>query len=402
MVNKNLWVVGVSGGCDSMMLLDYLRLQGMGIIVAHVNYHQRATSDRDQLIVKQYCNDYQLQLEIYEPIYTSGNFQHWAREIRYRWFAELVSKYQCEGVMVAHHLNDSVETYFQQQEGRKGEYYGIIKENILFGCRVVRPLLQFTKAQIRDYCFQHSIVYGEDETNNLDKYQRNKIRKTIDQFSEIELHKYAELIDKKNQEQLDSNLILDRLVATINIEEFRKLPEIMLLSIMRRLFSRHRISQLTTAHLKELVVQLSYKHHYRLNTNQWIAITNQGIVVEEIFNFPYNVVMMSLNPIRHQYWTLECSGDKQNGLSVIESDFPIQIRSHQPHDKINLSFGTKKINRWFIDHKVAPWIRLVWPVVVNYNNEIIYVYGLGRSVERLNLPVNVYMTFKKGEQYVKK
>ncbi|CAH1755782.1 23655_t:CDS:2 [Entrophospora sp. SA101] len=130
LAKDKLWIAGISGGPDSMFLLDKLRQENYKIIVAHVNYKRRVDSDFDEELVKQYCQKFSLPLEVYqvpnsEYNYVS-NFQDKARRIRYNYFQKIADKYQTKYIVVAHHLDDHLETYLLQAQ-RKSllEYWGL-------------------------------------------------------------------------------------------------------------------------------------------------------------------------------------------------------------------------------------------------------------------------------------
>ena len=85
------WVVAVSGGPDSMMLLDVLHKKGIQCIAAHVNYHKRDTSDRDMNIVKAYAEKHNIPLRVkHFDAEVRDNFQTAARVFRYQFFRDIV------------------------------------------------------------------------------------------------------------------------------------------------------------------------------------------------------------------------------------------------------------------------------------------------------------------------
>ena len=73
-------------------------------------------------------------------------------------------------------------------------------------------------------------------------------------------------------------------------------------------------------------------------------------------------------------------GETTEAVTLAEEDFPITIRSPQPQDAIQLRFGKKRLNRWFIDRKIPPDQRRSWPVVVNRRGEIVLVPKIGCNV----------------------
>ena len=101
------WIVAVSGGSDSMMLLDLCIKHQLDIIVAHVNYQKRASAIKESEGVRAYCQRYEVVFEmVYAPKMMNGNFQKAARDFRYRFFKQLVERYDAMGVLIAHQQDD--------------------------------------------------------------------------------------------------------------------------------------------------------------------------------------------------------------------------------------------------------------------------------------------------------
>ena len=177
-------IVGLSGGMDSMVLLDILTLLGYSCLAAHCNFHLRGEeSNRDEIFVKKWCKSIDIP-------FTSINFdtnqyasdlkisiEMAARELRYNWFETLRRHYQANCIAVAHHKDDSVETVLLnliRGTGIKG-LTGISPKNGY----VVRPLLCISRSEIEKYILERDIPYVTDSTNSEDLYLRNSIRLNV-------------------------------------------------------------------------------------------------------------------------------------------------------------------------------------------------------------------------------
>ena len=176
-------LVAVSGGSDSMALLDKLYNEGKKLVVCHVNYGFRESANRDENIVREYCVKRNLILEVLKGFKydkKEGNFENWARVIRYNFFKEMYKKYDCEYLYVGHNLDDLLETYFIQKE-RKGkcDYYGLREDSYIYEMQVKRVLLDYSKQELTDYCNNNNICFGVDETNFDETYLRNNIRHNV-------------------------------------------------------------------------------------------------------------------------------------------------------------------------------------------------------------------------------
>lgn len=167
-------VVAVSGGIDSVVLLDILvKTSRHNLVIAHFDHGMRDDSSNDAEFVRALANKYQLDFFMAREE-LAGRSEDKARERRYEFLFELCNDLDAQ-LVTAHHLDDLVET---------------ISLNILRGTgwkglatmsdsRIMRPLLKRTKSELTEYALKNHLEWVEDETNRQDKYQRNKIRKKL-------------------------------------------------------------------------------------------------------------------------------------------------------------------------------------------------------------------------------
>ncbi|MEN9918645.1 MAG: tRNA lysidine(34) synthetase TilS [Bacteroidota bacterium] len=177
-------LVGVSGGADSMVLLDILCRLGYTCIAAHCNFHLRGEeSDRDCDFVQKECKAKGIQfVSVHFDTYAymkqnSVSLEVAARELRYTWFEEMRLKQNADYIAIAHHLNDSAETFLInliRGTGIRG-LSGIPPVNGF----VIRPLLCLYQDDIAAYIDTYHIDYVVDSTNKQDVFVRNKVRLDI-------------------------------------------------------------------------------------------------------------------------------------------------------------------------------------------------------------------------------
>lgn len=171
----------VSGGVDSMVLMSLTAAAGYRFGVAHCNFQLRgAESDEDEVLVEREARRYGAEFfnkrfdTVGEMERTGESMEMAARRLRYAWFGELCEEHGYTIIVIAHHLNDSIETFFINMlrgTGLRG-LTGITKQ---IG-RVVRPLMFATRKDIHDYAVAHHIPFREDSSNRSTKYLRNKVR----------------------------------------------------------------------------------------------------------------------------------------------------------------------------------------------------------------------------------
>ncbi|PKP52598.1 MAG: tRNA lysidine(34) synthetase TilS [Bacteroidetes bacterium HGW-Bacteroidetes-1] len=174
-------LVGVSGGVDSIVLLQLLIKAGYHASIAHCNFQLRAAeADEEEDFVRDLAAKLQLHIHVKHfetQLYAEKrqiSIQMAARDLRYNWFNELCGQYGYDVIALGHHLNDQKETFFinlirgsglQGLKGMKGR-----------NGMLARPLLFASRDQILNYASENGLAFREDSSNNQTKYLRNKIR----------------------------------------------------------------------------------------------------------------------------------------------------------------------------------------------------------------------------------
>ncbi len=177
-------LLAVSGGLDSMVMLDIFRETNAALGVAHCNFQLRAgESDQDEAFVRQYCH--RLKIDFFSQRFETKNYaektglsiQMAARELRYEWFNEILGKKNYHWLATAHHLNDNLETVLLRWA--RGASLELLTGIPLKKGKVIRPLLFATREEILSYAVSRKINWREDASNATDDYQRNFIRHQI-------------------------------------------------------------------------------------------------------------------------------------------------------------------------------------------------------------------------------
>ena len=376
-------LVGVSGGPDSMMLLDKLVKEGNEIVAAHVNYQLRSTAFRDEAIVKDYCALHNIILERCYPGLSAGNFQRVAREARYRFFAQMAKKHDCEAVAIAHHLNDAVETYILQKERQSFvSCYGLAPQVTIQGVKVIRPLLAYAKSEILAYCEENKIPYGIDESNTSNKYRRNVIRQAI---TETEL-------ERNRQDLVADNKILERFKAGIDRKKaFGEQTAFVQRYLVYEVLNEAGYHYFTGRHVETISEVLIKQGHYRYREEFILELNENVLKLTKTIDCDYTYLLSELLYQSYPQFEITIAGPQQNGVEVRAEDWPLTIRNWQTGDRIEMPYGTKKISRFFIDRKISPARRRSWPVVLNRDNKIILVPGLGTDRTHFSQKANLYV-----------
>ena len=176
--------LAVSGGMDSMVLLQLFHQLNYEIAVLHCNFSLRnLESDGDEEFVKYYCESKKIPLFVQK--FDTKQFaedaklsiQVAARKLRYDWFYEQLADENFDYILTAHHLDDSLETFLinlTRGTGLEG-LTGIPAQND----KIIRPFLPFSRVEIEKYIQENNLQWREDSSNASDKYFRNKVRHAI-------------------------------------------------------------------------------------------------------------------------------------------------------------------------------------------------------------------------------
>lgn len=177
------FIIGVSGGADSLCLLDVLFLLSQKhtftLHVAHVNYHLRKTaSDRDEALVRQIAKTYHLPCSVLSHKQAPKNTsEEKLRDIRYAFFEQLRQKTGSQHIVVAHNQDDQAETLLLRLlrgAGLSGLSAMRAKNNAL-----IRPLIETSRKDILSYLEARGISYRVDGSNTNPSFLRNRIRHTL-------------------------------------------------------------------------------------------------------------------------------------------------------------------------------------------------------------------------------
>ena len=236
--SRNLYLLAVSGGVDSMCLADlWIRCFGAGsFAIAHCNFHLRGEeSDGDEALVTKWAeeNGVRMHRVDFDTVgYAAENglsIEMAARELRYRWFGELCQKHDYEAVVVAHHADDNAETLVLNMvrgAGLKGltgmkpvsplPYLSRhCDEHPTRHCEersdvaILRPLLTFTRKQIEGHVFAWKVPYREDSTNSSVEYRRNSIRHEVFPLFERMNPSYVRTLNREMTYLSDASSIVE-------------------------------------------------------------------------------------------------------------------------------------------------------------------------------------------------
>ena len=214
-------LIAISGGIDSVVLAHLCYQLKLDFSLCHCNFKLRGEeSDDDETFVKKLAKD--LKTSVFTTSFETEKYaekekisiQVAARDLRYRWFYELIEEHQFDYVLTAHNTNDNLETFIinlTRGTGLEG-FTGIPPINN----KSVRPLLNFSRDDITMFAIKNEITWREDKSNASIKYVRNKVRhKILPILQEINPH-LLESFQKTLENLNESKTIIDEAIKNIS------------------------------------------------------------------------------------------------------------------------------------------------------------------------------------------
>ena len=397
-------LLAVSGGGDSMAMLDLLYKEGYHCEVAHVNFHLRGKdSDNDESVVRTVCQQRGLKLytkSIDTTRYAQENklsIEMAAREIRYDFFNCLMEEHQLECVVVAHHRNDVVETFFINLmcgTGLRG-LSGIAPKN----GRVVRPLLSFSHQELVTYLEDHNLDYCTDKTNFDTTILRNELRHQVIPDFESKKNGFTELMQRTIGRLRESEAVVDAYVKdwrTKHVQEDGdeiRIPKSALyesVSPSEILFFFLQPRGFSVAIIDELSSKKNLRVGARFDSRLYRVIVDRDYyILEKKRNLDASFLIEKKSAVMHKPLPMLISLMevdehfkiiKDSQIAQLDADrliFPLALRHWQEGDvfcPIGMGGRQKKISDYFIDQKFSiPQKEKAW--LLCSGEDIVWVVG---------------------------
>ena len=379
-----------------MALLAMCLEAGISCAAAHVNYHHRPEAEEEEASVRAFCRDRGIACYVKnDPFEWEGNFEAAAREYRYAFFAKLVKAHGFKGVLIAHHQDDLLETYFMQEEkGIIPDYYGLREERMIQGVLVKRPLLSMRKAQLIEYCETHGIRTFNDSTNADTSLTRNRIRhETVAGLTPFERDMVLREIRRKNAALKEKRCRIGAMIqnGAVSLGNYRSLQKEDRLEVLRQLLGERgiRYGKAGCLELDQIIVS---KPDFEIPLGAMELVQKEGFFFVHVPEEPYEYHFADLQELKQAesaYFRVEEGVPGVNALTIQDSDWPLTIRSVRDGDAISLRFGTKPVHRFFIDRHIPRFERKTWPVVTDREGALILVPGLGCDTRHYSLSPQV-------------
>lgn len=393
-------LLAVSGGRDSVALEHLCHHAGFNYHIAHCNFHLRGDdSDRDERFVRDLAQQHGRQIHVAQfdtRQYAADNrlsIEEAARNLRYAFFEQIRQKEKLDYIVVAHHRDDAIETFFinlLRGTGIAG-LHGIRDIN----GHIVRPLLIFSRQEIDDYIRQHNLAYVEDATNASDQYRRNQIRhqllpllrqmspafdntmqRTMSHLADVETI-YKETIDCLRSQIESHNVNGDINISLSDIHSLE--PQSTLLFEMLRPYG------FNAAQVTDILASLSNVGSQYLSPTHILIIDRETIIIspsaeglpdttkKQLPEFTTQTIPPPADLALIRQWT----DDTHAYFDADRVKMPLRIRHWKEGDRF-YPFGMKGsqlLSDYFSDHKYSLLDKQRQPLLVDSNGQIMWIVG---------------------------
>ena len=395
-------LIAVSGGVDSMVLLDLFQRSGRSFGVAHCNFQLRgAESDEDERMVSDYCKSRDIHFDVKSffteehASETGQSIQMAARQLRYDWFRQVMDANNYSKLATAHHSDDNLETILFNITKGTG-YSGVagipVKEK-----RRIRPLLFASRSQVMRYAAENKIVWREDQSNTDTKYARSRIRREVIPVLEqinpslrsgfhktgVRFRESKEIIRSYLKNQLSEILSHDG--DTLKVEKHKLLDTVGATTLLYEItngygFNYESCKQIIAS--SDSIGAIFQSDTHMLNVDRDFLLikrssspdTTKVEILPETKGFHLNGKVYSIEKLNHK--TSFSSESSEAYLDYNKLSFPLSVRRWEPGDKfVPLGMeGSKKVSDFLVDQKV-PLIDKDNVTVLISKGEIVWLVG---------------------------
>jgi tRNA(Ile)-lysidine synthase len=403
-------LLAVSGGIDSVVMTDLFYNTEFDFAIAHCNFNLRAEeSERDEVFVIELSKKYNK--KIFTQRFATEDYaaekkisiQEAARELRYNWFSEVSRQWSAANsstyIATAHNADDNIETalmFFLRGSGIRG-LTGI--KEFDRERKIIRPLLFATREDILIYAKENNIGWVEDSSNLTNKYTRNflrnkliplikdffpdvknNIKNNINRFKEIEqLYNYSIQQHKKNLLEYKDNEIH---IPVLKLQKIKPLDTIIWEIIKEYNFHTPQIDEIKKLFTANNSSYIKSSTHRIIKNRNWLIIgPNKTEEAEHILIEDGNSRIRFKNGFLEikKFQNVNCELQTAKNIAQLDAsniEFPLLLRKWKQGDYF-YPLGMqkkKKLNRFFIDHKLSSTEKeKVW--VLESNNKILWVVG---------------------------
>ncbi len=403
-VNGDRILLAVSGGVDSVALCYLFFLSKYNFGIAHCNFQLRGeASDKDELFVKNLAE--KLRVPFFSTRFQTQEFaethkisiQMAARELRYEWLEKIRQHNDYQWIATAHHLNDSIETFFYnfvKGTGIRGLHGIPIQNN-----DIIRPLSFATKQEIVIFAKEHDIAFREDESNEKDVYARNKIRHQVvpvfkelnPDFEAIAANNLKHIREAKFLYDIAIDYLKKEIISEDNnrikinltkLADYQFAASTLLYEWLKPLhFNTDQITQMLTAEVGALFYSPTHRllidrTHFIIEKSTFVTTNEQFVIPAGVQQFNTNVGILTIEYKTHPPDTFPHDPFIVY-LDAEKLTFPLTLRHWQAGDvfyPLGLSGKSQKLQDFFTNRKLSRFEKeRVW--LLESGGQICWIIG---------------------------
>ncbi|RXT56281.1 tRNA lysidine(34) synthetase TilS [Lacticaseibacillus chiayiensis] len=396
-------LVAVSGGVDSMVLLDLaVRAPDLDVIVATFDHRLRPESQQEQAFVVATAAQYHVPVVtgVWHRKTMDAVSEAAARQARYDFLAASAEAHHVAVVMTAHHADDQLETVLFRL-GRSGDpaaLVGIRADQSWHGKRLVRPLLSYSKAEIRAYAQAHHIDFRDDASNTDMRYARNQLRHEVIPAYKKQNPQLLAHIQRFTVEQAGMLALADAEVSrwlqrlqvdpvTIDWQAATRLPKAAQHVLLKRMLRQWQ-PETDEKTPPEVMSHLFAQNEHRFDLGAGVTIAVQNGRIRKLLLQPtmtpvtFTHIGQTVKTPRGTF-SLQAEGAHDEGVPV-RVRLPVTLRTRQAGDQVRLPNGvTQKLRRFFINEKV-PASQRGQLLLLAQDHQVFWIEG--QPLERLSRP----------------
>lgn len=302
--------ISLSGGVDSMVLLDLLLRANKQIIAIHVNYNNRDESKLEEEFLRGYCEARDIEFICHSFDFKRGSinrniYENLTKKIKFGVYKSILQKYNAENILLAHHKDDIIENIFTNFcRGDNFLNLSVIKEySTILGVNIYRPLLNFYKDDIYNYAHYYEVPYFLDTTPDWSvrgKFRRRILPELFNTFPGLKSNLLGIAKESEEWGSLIQSDFIDKYLNKVSAydnyiempiysdEDYSTFPACFWQEIISRVFHRYSLSAPSRKSLNIFVEYLKNKQSNQIllkyNTKINIDIINNVIKI----TFPDN------------------------------------------------------------------------------------------------------------------
>ena len=409
-------VVSVSGGVDSMVLLDFLRRLELKVVVVHFNHQKRANSQKEADLVREYTEKYNLPFNYFKLTINSSDFQNRARILRHRHLEEVAHRLKTPYIVTAHHLDDVLETILiNLTRGSNIHGYAGMRQITQIGnYTYVKPLLYHDKEALIDFASRMKVPYMEDESNYTTEYLRNRYRLTLVPIMKQENQNLLQAVKQYN---LQLNAAFDSIREqtleyiegrdNINIPQFRPLNRAVQEDIIAYMLESKSVN--VNYRLIERIrnVLLSKKPNQTINLSNQLQLVKfyEKAEIKPASEFYFKKIRIKESDPKSKVHLDEFSySSKRINTTALQVripyediEFPLWARNRLDGDILEYDYGRKKLKKFLIDEKMPMEERQNLWIITDNQDRILWIPNHYIN-QNLGTGKSLYITFYGGKE----